>query len=370
VEDRGHVAGLDGLRAIAALSVMLFHMHVPWASLGWGGVTLFFVISGFLITRILLASREAPNYYSSFYLRRSLRILPIYYLYLFFAIALSCASGAPPNAGTTAFYLVYLQSIALVVWGAEGGWHGAPSDTLHTWSLAVEEQFYAVWPFVVRTLSPRALGVLLGALVVGAPLYRAVIVNVGNVYCVTAVIATHLDALALGAGLALWVRAGATRKQVTIAGAGAALVGGAALAALIARSGLLIWGTPDGWLKIPGNHLVYSAFAVASLGLVALAVAGTPGYVRVLETRPFTFLGKRSYGLYLYHLCAFRLLDEGLIKLNEHWTWVIPAARQPSGYWLVIGLAIALVAGIAALSWRLVEQPFLRLKDRYAARPR
>src|ERR1700674_4975966 len=156
---------LDGIRGIAILLVLISHFgapRAPWLplkhfmELGWYGVDVFFALSGFLITGILLDSREGPDYFKRFYLRRALRILPIYYAYL--AIYLTAASirGVGPSQISSLWYVFYLanwRDIAL-----------QPNLLLHFWSLCVEEQFYFVWPFVIRYVPNPAAEIYLSYL--------------------------------------------------------------------------------------------------------------------------------------------------------------------------------------------------------------
>lgn len=343
----GYVPGLDGLRALAVLAVLLFHLHVPWFALGWSGVTLFFAISGFLITRILLESRESPNYYSSFYGRRALRIFPIYYLYLASRIAFDLHTGFLDPVWP--WFLVYLQTVPQL----RAGFKNGPTETQHTWSLAVEEQFYALWPLAVRALSPRGLGVLVAALVLAAPVCRALRPDLAATS-----LPGQLDALGLGAGLALWVRAGARPARVEAAGWLAAFLGTAAVVGAVVATGS----------REPGAVLS-SGLALLSVGLVALALGGWPKLVRALEARPLAAVGRVSYGVYLYHQCVFREFDDQLVAAERRWPGTLRLAASPLAHTALVLLAVGLTLGLAALSWRLVEQPILRLKSRLAARP-
>lgn len=149
---------LDGIRAIAALMVMFFHFFGSVAAstpllaaikkgavLGQTGVSLFFVLSGFLITRILISTKDSPRYFYNFYLRRTVRIFPLYYLFLviyYFIRPLLIPEATVPSAGEQAYYWLYLQDFSETFdWLAKG-----PS---HYWSLAIEEHFYMFWPLLV-----------------------------------------------------------------------------------------------------------------------------------------------------------------------------------------------------------------------------
>ncbi|MBD0321145.1 MAG: acyltransferase, partial [Gemmatimonadetes bacterium] len=184
---RGHLPALDGLRGVAVALVVLLHftLFVPAGPVesffsrgvgtGWMGVDLFFVLSGFLITGILYDSRDSPAYFRNFYARRSLRIFPLYYAYLFaiFAVLPRVQAGAagPAEESARIWVWTYLSNVLF----ARGGWEVMPGHTTHLWSLAVEEQFYLLW-FAAVVMAPRRwlLPTIVGCLVV-APIFRGLL---------------------------------------------------------------------------------------------------------------------------------------------------------------------------------------------------
>ena len=151
----GFLPALDGLRGIAIIGVLFFHLGIPKFSLGWAGVELFFVISGFLITRVLLNTREQPNYFRNFFYRRILRIFPIYYLVLIAYTAIVVSSSLT-GFRNLPFYYVYLQTIPQLQ-----SQFGELQMLSHTWSLAIEEQFYLIWPMAIYLLKGRKLFAML-----------------------------------------------------------------------------------------------------------------------------------------------------------------------------------------------------------------
>ena len=229
--DGGHIPALDGVRALAILLVMGVHTDVFFRSqptagtrlvdavmgFGWGGVDLFFVLSGFLITGILFDTRAAPGYYTSFYARRALRIFPLYYVALAVILLVLPILGAMWHHATPklfehqAWLWTYTTNIGIAL---HGRWElAATGQTVLFWSLAVEEQFYLVWPFLVAALSPRALTRLAGAMVVGALLLRLGLVFWGDhVVAVYVSTLTRMDALAMGALVALAARRAGCRR--------------------------------------------------------------------------------------------------------------------------------------------------------------
>ena len=153
-----HLPGLDGLRAIAIGTVFGFHLGLPGMSLGWVGVQLFFVISGFLITGILLRSRERPFYFRNFYVRRTLRIFPIYYVLIALYFVTAGVQGDWATVKLLPYYLTYTQSYPQLA----TRYVCAPMLG-HTWTLAIEEQFYLLWPLAIYLVRGRRLFVALAA---------------------------------------------------------------------------------------------------------------------------------------------------------------------------------------------------------------
>jgi peptidoglycan/LPS O-acetylase OafA/YrhL len=192
-EKSRYIPELDGLRGVAILAVMLFHMQVRGVALGWAGVELFFVLSGFLITRILLESRDKPHYLRNFYARRALRIFPLYYVVLVVTLILPPPHGFG-RSRTSLWYFAYLQTLPLV----RGRFEASPLP--HSWTLAIEEQFYCLWPFVLLLLRRgRDLAAALAVLFLGATAFRVwTIVNHSNPFAPFAIIVAQTDALGGG----------------------------------------------------------------------------------------------------------------------------------------------------------------------------
>jgi peptidoglycan/LPS O-acetylase OafA/YrhL len=208
------VPALDGLRGLAILIVVLYHCRTvgrpPRAiaslfEIGWTGVDLFFVLSGFLITGILLDSRSASNYFSSFYARRVLRIFPLYYLALSLVLLGGSLRLLPSgdHAGTPAWYFIYAQNWKFVDVPFLG----------HFWSLAVEEQFYFLWPLIVYLFPERrVLQIAIAGSVIAIPLRSVLLssgINPNYIYWNTF---TRMDALLMGAACACLLKEGWTEQ--------------------------------------------------------------------------------------------------------------------------------------------------------------
>jgi peptidoglycan/LPS O-acetylase OafA/YrhL len=191
--DRPHSPTLDGVRGLAILLVLLFHGAYPYHLIapdhpfalfdfGWMGVDVFFVLSGFLITGILLEAKRRPRYFVHFYGRRTLRIFPLYYLVLGVVFIVMPLLVSDLELGAPESNQVYLWTYTSNLYTAYmGQWmfHSGTVDLNHTWSLAIEEQFYLLWPLLVRWTSRRSLIWICGAIFLATPLVRLLAVDAG-----------------------------------------------------------------------------------------------------------------------------------------------------------------------------------------------
>lgn len=350
------VAGIDGLRAVAVIAVVLFHARVVGAELGWAGVELFFVISGFLITRILLELRANPRYLQIFYTRRALRILPVYYFVVLVSAILAAPMGKSLSSLDLAFYIVYIQNYFPQIPTLMAG--GIPL-TSHTWTLAVEEQFYWLWPLIVLVLGPRSLRGVVICCVIGAPIARlAMLLATGNPYTVVATLPAQVDALGVGAALACAERDGLSphlgRRVATVA-----LAGGGLLVTLlvVTGGGLASFADTRIWASSPVNALLLSGCAAVFGGVVALAVFGGGRALRFLDWGPLVHIGRISYGLYIYNPIALLLASLAVGLAGS-------ATRTGGAAELVLGTALTYL--LAATSWRYLETPFLQLRSKVA----
>ena len=365
---RARFPALDGLRGVAILAVMLCHYTEsgthPVFSLthaGWLGVDLFFVLSGFLVTGILLDARATPHALRNFYARRTLRIFPLYYgfllLTLLFLPALKPAAdlGLMPALQAQGWLWTYTTNLAQ---GASGDWiyNTGRIRMHHFWSLAIEEQFYLVWPWVVLFASPRGVRRVCVAALVASPALRAALLLYGADPLAALVLTPcRLDALAGGALLALLVREpggrAATRDLVR-----SLLAGGAgALAILWAWRG-------DAFNLSDPMVIVATPTALAAFFAGALSFAVTSSDVsrahRLCALRPLRALGTISYGLYVFHLPVLSFVGR----------WVGPGvltARLGSEFAGVVAFTLigfGLSTGLATASWLFFEKPVLKLK--------
>lgn len=355
--EMGYLPGLDGIRALAVLGVMLYHADLPWMPGGFLGVDVFFVLSGFLITSLILEEfdRRGRIDFKTFYIRRARRLLPALLLMLAVvgvAAAFFYRDAAPAFRADALASLFYVNNWWYIV--ADQSYFefiGRPPLLKHLWSLAIEEQFYLIWPAL--TLVALKLGkrraVLITALVgaIASTVWMAVLsisngfpdlADPSRAYFGTD---SHIMGLLIGAALATVWRPGRLPTRL-VPGAKILLtaIGFASLLAVI----WVFWqvGEFDGWLY-RGGFLLF-----ALLVAVLVAMASHPGspFGALLGTQPWRYIGQRSYGLYLWHWPVFMVtrpdLDIGL-----------------DGLPLLI-LRFGLTFGIAELSYRFVEMPIRR----------
>lgn len=315
---------------------------------GWIGVDLFFVLSGFLITGILLDARRESHYYRNFYARRALRIWPLYYAVLLLAIfvfpLLEPHLRPLIQQYPWRWYFLYVQNFAY-------GQGGIPVLTV-TWSLAIEEQFYLAWPLVISAIAGRRFRNLLVALLVAAPLLRLLMLltgqDPGNIFTYTF---SRMDGIAAGSLLAWWMRSESfTPEKLRRWGIMTLGVGG------VASLALLTWRQGSVW--------VFSALAAAFAGLLMLVLDARrrPGWgSKLLAWRPMRSTGKISYGLYLLHPMAFALaLPLGRALHLE------TVGGGTAGDLLGSLARLALVYLVATFSWYVFESPLLKLKTYFA----
>jgi peptidoglycan/LPS O-acetylase OafA/YrhL len=357
--ESAYIKPLDGLRCLAVTLVVWQHCHslVPFGNEGVGiyGVWLFYALSGFLITGILLRERDRMSSRSltlrralgTFYTRRVLRIFPAYYLLL---LVLGVTALLPGFAQDIAWYGTYLSNWMMAARGAY------PPATGHLWSLAVEEQFYLVWPLLLLLLPRRQLPRLLVGAIVLAVIARSLIqLVIANAVTVATPTISNLDSLGIGALLAWHGHAHPGRSDSRARMLRFALAAGVAL---ILVNLYLSFFVQRGW-RIFNVTEALSA-ALVSVWLINHAALPEAGIAReVLSWRPIAYVGKISYGLYLYHfplIYAFRN--------SETLGWVSLRIGATEGFAFFVVVALTSLA-IAALSWRFFERPMNSLKRHF-----
>jgi peptidoglycan/LPS O-acetylase OafA/YrhL len=349
-----HMPGLDGVRAIAVLGVLVFHANPTWLPGGFLGVDVFFGLSGFLITSLLLAELDASGRlrFGRFYLRRARRLLPALFVVLIatsilaVTVAQDAAARVKEDVVASTFYVTNWWYVVHGTSYFEAT--GRPPLLQHLWSLSVEEQFYLIWPLLMFGLWKigRTRGVRYGALggaIVSTILMTWVSVAQGmptfadtsRIYFGTD---THSMTLLVGAVLATLWRPGTVIARLTPRGRIATAWLGAASLVLL----LLVF-----WFVGPMSVALYrGGFLVVGLitaGVVAAAAVSGTVFSRALAMQPWRWIGERSYGIYLWHWPIFMVLRPGIDLDAEGWPVQV--------------LRFALTFAAAELSYRFVEMP-------------
>lgn len=339
-----HVKSLDGVRGVAVLLVVLFHAGLLHP--GWIGVQIFFVLSGFLITGILIREKERPfgEFITRFYWRRTLRIFPLYFVFLAMAAIAYQLTGEPSSlAADWPSLITYTTNFGRLREVDVG------PAFVHLWSLAVEEQFYLLWPLLIFLLSIAAFKRVVLALLILCPLVRLGLYFVfdgnshdwigRNIYSLPI---SQFDAFAAGAAIYVWRLQSLpnARRWFLIALAATAFFGASVILhdhyfyknAFKASFGYSMYLLPD-WGFVWGYSILN---VVSALGVIC-ALQG----IKVLESPVLVRIGVVSYGIYVYHVPLFMLLPN----------------------WPLIARCAAVYVA-AEISFRLMESPITGLKDR------
>ena len=364
------IPGLDGLRGIAFL--LVFGIHTEYLGFGWTGVQLFFVLSGFLITGILLdmkASLPGKDYFVKFYGRRFLRIFPLYYFYLFAMWAISSLLFSLEYRrnymklfqAQLPFALAYIYDF---FYGSSAFKHQLYVE--HFWSLSVEEQFYIFWPLLLFLIPRKHLKKLFLSLIALGPILRVALFFAFKYHVVSwfrdeamwgiyAFPISHIDAFAFGAYISQFSLPKAKQQFYALAVA-VPIIGFVAQFAATGSFGMwqdfgYPFSLPRAYQFVWGYSLLNYWFAVT-----IYAVAREGLFNRFLEIKALKYLGRISYGLYVYHLAiiwfASRVRD--FLPISE------PVAKLITA---IISFITSL--GIASLSYFLLEKPLLNLKEKY-----
>ncbi len=334
---------LDGLRAVAVL--MVFSCHVLGTKYGWEGVTLFFVLSGFLITGILRRARHRPDYWRSFYIKRAARIAPP--LVIFFALTISLYK--PPLAVLPVYFCFGANII-------EAMNRGPGNYFTILWSLAVEEHFYFVWPFAVRFLSRKRLIQFSLAIVVLDPLLRMIATpwfhNYIPIYMLTPF---QIDGLAAGSLVALLVENEAARSILARWSLPAFLFLGGLYIALSSLLHSFSLAANSAF----SNSVIYTLVVLTMAALLIHTYAYSESWMsRFLASGPVFFMGSISYGFYLFHPLA----QELALRLFRLFSSIPHGLRAKA-----LGFLIAV--GISWVSFHFYEKPVLRWGRKLAQEP-
>lgn len=343
-----HIPFLDGVRGLAVILVVLYHsaplgLNKTLFDFGWSGVDLFFVLSGFLISRILLNTKQDNYYLRNFFARRFLRLFPLYYFVLFSVIFLVPLFGLQiPDLknlkGIQVYFWTYTQNIYIAL-------KGVPSFTgfNHFWSLGVEEQFYLVWPFVIKKLTQQKLIIVISLGVVVSVIIRNVNPFTPFAYMFTL---CRTEGLLLG-GLAALVAANKIQLPNFLSKVGLILTA-ACLIFVKASSGSLEFGTP---FMIKFGYTVIDFFYFFLLITMFQRSSFSKSLKRIFSFHVLRLAGKYSYGIYVYHaILKYSLFNDSTFALQDFVYFTV------------------LTVFVSVGSYHVLEMPFLNLKDKFASK--
>lgn len=353
-------SGIDGLRALCFLAVFFFHTNIKGFEIGWGGVIVFFVISGFLITEILINTKDSKSYFKSFYMRRILRIIPIYLLVLGMLTLLFVAKRHVfPN--DIIYQLTYTQNI---LWVITNYTSDLQPFLAHTWTLAIEEQFYLIWPFLIWLIPNKYLPKLCISTIFFCILFRIIsVLFFHNEYITSILLFSQIDSLALGALLACNYTklTKKTNKQFDFFVKNAFYIGliGIVLIVLfnsITKGKNLIQAyamirTPEGYINNIFTVQIYYFLAMIAVGLIYYCIHIDSKNIllkKILSNKFLAHLGKISYGLYLYH-----------------WPIIVLLKRAISNKYLLCFAALTLTYIVSVVSFNIFEKHFTNLKRKF-----
>jgi peptidoglycan/LPS O-acetylase OafA/YrhL len=372
-----HIPALDGIRGIAILMVLTYHLlTINAAGKGaifvwyenlrkslWCGVDVFFALSGFLITGILIRTVTSQDFFRSFYVRRALRIFPLYYACLFLLFA--CTPLLHIHwAGQQWRLLTYTNNIWLNTHASGFSFNfGNGVNLTNFWSLHVEEQFYLVWPFLVFFVrAPRRLIPMAVLFSLGSFLLRIWLSHRGVDHAVLySSFITRSDNLFLGAVLALLLQ---TRyRAATIRFALPVFV-----VTMLTLIGIFIEHHGWKWEATSSDFLFssqFTLFAIATISLIALCLDKGSVFARICSTRVLRFFGTYSYGLYIYHTIVPIFVGRPLSR------WLQPYASHTTlCHFVATVVEVGLTIVISVLSYNFFEKPILRLKKKFAYIPK
>jgi len=344
IDFKGHVPFLDGLRGIAVIMVFFFHCAPPQISsffqFGWSGVDLFFVLSGFLITGILLDTKDSENYFKNFFARRFLRLFPLYYGILFVILYVLPMLGHAMNntqdiLDSQIYYWTYTQNILIAL-------KGVPKfeGFMHFWSLAIEEQFYIFWPFIIRSLNKKKIIVL-----VVAGIGLSIILRNINPFTPFASMFTlcRTEGLLLGGLAAILIRnPGSISKSVIYTGL---IVSILAIVCMWLYNGS---ANSNSLIFVRIGYTVTDFLCFFTLLFLFLRGKITSNLRELIANRILRLAGKYSYGIYVYHAILFWLLYNA----------------QVTSFQSFFALSTITIL-ISVLSYHLYEKPFLSLKKHF-----
>lgn len=359
IEDPKYYRSLDGLRAFCFLVVFLFHCNIYGFQVGWAGVNVFFVISGFLISEILINTKQHQAYFKTFYMRRILRIIPIYFLVvlgltLFFFLL----KKTLPN---DLFYnFTYTQNM---LWIFTHYSSDLQPYLAHTWSLAVEEQFYLLWPLLIWLIPEKHFSKLCISTILLGIIFRTFsVLYINNKFVPSILLFSQVDSLALGALLACY-KVNIIKNKIYYFFVRYSILTGLFGIILVLIyisiktkinivSAYNLLKTPEGYITNPFTVQLFFFIGLFSLGLIYKCYNyRSTLFHKVLSLKFLNHLGKISYGLYLYHWPIIIILKKAFPNLFGGLSFVI--------------LTFTITYFVAVTSYYTIEKFFSKLKSKF-----
>jgi peptidoglycan/LPS O-acetylase OafA/YrhL len=353
-----HIPALDGLRGLAILMVICYHYFPSWRlfAIGWTGVDLFFVLSGYLITRKLLSTRGDSDYFRKFYRNRVLRIFPLYYAVLIIFFLAIHFLAKKENLEALSYYTSHWLSFFVFLENWSFSLFGFPQDAYltHFWSLAIEEQFYLVWPLIIYFISSGRMRLILWSCTVIAVIIIRLLIylhfkeshyvfNYANTFC-------RMDSLIIGAVLSQ-IHASDFKIPQTWTNPISVIISVPLVASII------ILG--NSWFHNPLMETIgYSCIAICFACLIHVTFQKKNFIAGICKMRFLRFCGKISYGLYVFHWPVLLILGK---KITNWGAFYFPGdifAIQ------IISLSLSIIISfvLSIISFRYFESYFLALK--------
>jgi peptidoglycan/LPS O-acetylase OafA/YrhL len=358
------IRSLTGLRGIAILLVLLFHnfSYFQITYIGWVGVDLFFVLSGFLITRILLSTKANKHYFKNFYLRRILRIFPLYYLSILLFLIVERILSLPSGMTFShylAIYLIYFQNLLFFQKQDQSLGY---SILNHFWTLSVEEHFYILWPWLVFYFKEKYLLLAIVLIIVGSKILSLILLHQGMSWVAIYTFSfVRFETLAMGAMVAILIN-----YRIKLVERYTKWIFTLSCIAILTFFGYYILKNGNLSVLNPGEGLLLSqSFILSLIGFFfssILVYSLTKNkFENFLSSKPLIFFGKYSYGIYVYHYPVYSLTAY-YFHLNSanplFFNWPVE---------ILISIVCSFVAaGIAYVSYNYYEKYFLNLKSKFA----
>ncbi len=356
-----HIKSLDGIRGFAISLILLYH-HFGLQG-GWLGVDLFFVLSGFLITGILLDTKQSKSYFLNFYARRVLRIFPLYFMVLIgFFIVLPILTNIESSKSFSIYfddqlyYWFYLQNWAQLFKVHE--YEGVNRVLSHFWSLAIEEQFYVFWPLFIAFFSMKNLKIVILTLISASLVFKIYLVYNSSCWEIAYLNTfSRIDTILVGALVALGIRQNNftrfsdNRLSILVY----TLLSLAFV--IIIFSGAKI---PEGWFFSSIGYLFF-ATVFGSIIFKAISEPSDLVFKILFENKIAIFMGKFSYSIYVFHFPVIWLVQPRIYSLTFFQNIDFGVAFIIAN---IISIILTLI--ISQLTWYIIEQPFLKLKNRFS----